>query len=78
MKVRKKPIEVEAIQWTGDNISELRNNFPDFINNSWLVGKKPELFIYTLEGNMHASMGIDGEFYACKPDKFEKTYDIIE
>jgi hypothetical protein len=48
------------------------------------VGKKPELFIYTLEGNMHASigdyiiMGVDGEFYACKPDKFEKTYDIIE
>ena len=32
---------------------------------------------------MHASigdyiiMGIDGEFYACKPDKFAKTYDII-
>ena len=84
MKVRKKPIEVEAIQWTGDNIDELRNSFPDFINNSWLVGKTPELFIYTLEGNMHASvgdyiiMGIDKEFYACKPDKCIKTYDIIE
>ena len=84
MKVRKKPIEVEAIQWTGDNIDELRNSFPDFINNSWLVGKTPELFIYTLEGNMHASvgdyiiMGIDKEFYACKPDKFIKTDDIID
>lgn len=84
MKVRKKPIEVEAIQWTGDNIDELRNSFPDFINSSWLVGKTPELFIYTLEGNMHASvgdyiiMGVDKEFYACKPDKFIKTYDIIE
>ena len=84
MKVRKKPIEVEAIQWTGDNISELRNNFPDFINNSWLVGKKPELFIYTLEGNMHASigdyiiMGIDGEFYACKESIFNKTYEWVD
>ncbi len=84
MKVRKKPIEVEAIQWTGDNIDELRNSFPDFINNSWLVGKTPELFLYTPEGNMHASvgdyiiMGVDKEFYACKPDKFIKTYDIIE
>lgn len=84
MKVRKRPIEVEAIQWTGDNIDELRNSYPEFKDNSWLVGKHNDLFIYTPEGNMHASigdyiiMGVDGEFYACKPDKFMKTYDIIE
>lgn len=84
MKVRKKPVEVNAIQWDGTNIDELRNSFPNFTENSWLVGKNPDLFIYTLEGNMHASigdyiiMGVDGEFYACKPDKFKKTYDIIE
>ena len=84
MKVRKKPVEVEAIKWDGTNITELRNNFPNFNEHSGLVGKAPDLFIYTLEGAMRASVGdyiirgVDGEFYPCKPDIFEKTYEIIE
>lgn len=83
-KYRKNPLVVEAIQWTGDNITELRTQFPNFIDSSWIVGKTNELFINTLEGPMHASvndyiiMGIDGEFYACKPDKFAKTYTKVE
>ena len=41
------------------------------------------LVIHTLEGDHHANpgdyiiKGIHGEFYPCKPDIFEKTYDII-
>lgn len=40
--------------------------------------------IPTLEGTMHASVGdwiitgVNGEQYPCKPDIFEKTYDLIE
>ena len=50
-----------------------------------LNGDEPpcELFIKTLEGNMVASVrdyiiqGVNGEFYPCKPDIFEKTYEVV-
>lgn len=83
-KYRKKPVVIEAIQWTGDNIDELRREFPDFINKSWIVGKDSELFLDTLEDTMHAPIGyyiirgIRGEFYACEPSIFMDTYDKVE
>jgi hypothetical protein len=42
-----------------------------------------EVIIETLEGNMRASIGdwiitgINGERYPCKPDIFEKTYELV-
>ena len=42
------------------------------------------IFIPTLEGDMKASFGdyiikgVNGEFYPCKPDIFEKSYDKAE
>lgn len=42
------------------------------------------LYIYTLEGKMEAKSGdyiikgVNGEFYPCKPDIFEKTYEFFE
>ena len=42
------------------------------------------LDINTLEGKIHASIGdyiikgVNGEFYPCKPDIFEKTYELVE
>jgi len=42
------------------------------------------LVIKTLEGDMVARQGdfvikgVNGEFYPCKPDIFEKTYEIVE
>lgn len=41
------------------------------------------LYIYTLEGKMEAKSGdyiikgVNGEFYPCKPDIFEKTYEEV-
>jgi hypothetical protein len=41
------------------------------------------MYIKTLEGDHHASVcdyiirGVNGELYPCKPDIFEKTYEII-
>lgn len=41
-------------------------------------------YISTLEGEMKASFGdyiikgVNGEFYPCKPDIFEKTYEKVE
>ena len=94
MKARKKPVEVEAFQYDGDFMytngmqyipiwaaQALMNGtmfFEDY------EGKPAELMINTLEGIHHVSVGdyvikgVNGELYPCKPDIFEKTYDIIE
>ena len=43
-----------------------------------------DVYIDTLEGVMHASpgdwiiTGVNGEKYPCKPDIFEKTYELVE
>lgn len=77
MKYRKKPVEIEAIKWNGDNLKEVL----DFSKDAYLGKDDCTLFIETLEGDMKASIGdyiikgVNGEFYPCKPDIFEKTYD---
>ena len=73
---RKKPVVVEAIQWDGNTEPML-----DFCKSAQFIDG--ELYIQTLEGQMHASKGdfiikgVQGEFYPCKPDIFEKTYEEI-
>jgi hypothetical protein len=77
----KKPIEIEAIQWTGENTKEiLAFCFECF---SYEKDDFAVLVINTLEGSMQASIGdyvirgIKGEFYACKPDIFLLTYSEV-
>lgn len=85
-KFRKKPVEIEAIQFNGWNFGEI---------NDWMLGKpawcsetysscyKDTMVIETLEGDMTANLGdyiikgVKGEFYPCKPDIFEQTYDEL-
>ena len=78
MKYRKKPVVIEAIQWTGSNLKDVI----EFLGGeSWMNGR--DLIIKTLEGELHASVGdfiirgVAGEFYPCKPDIFEKTYEPV-
>ena len=79
-KYRKKPVVIEAVQWTGKNITEVLD-FMDWRNAAHDAASG--LTIRTLEGNHHASpgdfiiKGVNGEFYPCKPDIFEKTYEKI-
>ena len=75
---RKKPVVVEAVQWTGENHAEMC----EFIDQEvFEIKPKEGLIIHTLEGNHHASpgdyiiKGVNGEFYPCKPDIFAKTYE---
>ena len=76
-KYRKKPVVVEAIQWTGENLLEICN-FTGKCGGELI--KNGEMYIDTLEGVHHASVGdfiikgVHGEFYPCKPDIFGKTY----
>ena len=75
---RKKPVTVEAVQWTGENHAEMCEFIdPEVFEIIPHVG----LVIHTLEGDHHASpgdyiiKGVNGEFYPCKPDIFAKTYE---
>lgn len=79
-RYRKKPVVIEAVQWTGDNVDELCK-LEDFRLNYTLIDG--QLGVYTLEGIMWASVGdyiirgIRGEFYPCKPDIFNETYEEV-
>ena len=80
MKFRKKPVVIEAMQWTGDNWKELE----DFGSDRDIVSNPDgTLTIATLEGNHTAKKGdwiirgIKGEVYPCKPDIFEATYEQV-
>lgn len=86
-KFRKKPVVIEAIQYTGERVAAV--DVP-----LWLVaamhtrvvtpsgdGEPEALYINTLEGRMTVSVGdwiirgVKGELYPCKPDIFEATYE---
>jgi len=97
MRVRKKPVEVEAYQWNGtdDNASEIidwilsTNGSASYTCDSKdgcyydAVNHKHHIAIRTLEGTMNANpgdwiiQGVQGEFYPCKPDIFEATYEPV-
>ena len=83
MKYRKKPVVVEAVQWTGNNVEEI-SVFTDAFCDWRYENDVKRLFIETLEGTMKATpgdwiiRGVNGEYYPCKPDIFEKTYEILE
>ncbi len=91
-KFRKKPVVIEAYQFTRANFC--RDKEPIWLKQaiqngeitlwSQYAGEVVEGEIKTLEGVMKVSendwiiKGINGEFYPCKPDIFEKTYDLVE
>lgn len=92
MKYRKKPIVIEAIQWNGLNLEEIKEFVGDSLiynisDAAWKVGKGTptvHIKIKTLEGTMIAKAGdyiirgVNGEMYPCKADIFEKTYEVAE
>lgn len=85
MKYRKKPVVVEAIRWTGRNIDELIRFCPEVGLPKWRIGDEElELYFRTLEGDHlvntgdYIICGVAGEYYPCKPDIFEKTYEPVE
>ena len=84
-KFRKKPVTIEARQL----IDDLRNHTSIA---AWIESNgghvlvppaDPCLFIDTLEGRVRAPIGdwiirgVQGEFYPCKPDIFEATYESV-
>ncbi len=86
-RYRKKPVEVEAVQFKDD--ADVLCELSAFIDNqdlrvNYADPENPVLKIETLEGVMKASVGdyiikgVNGEFYPCKPDIFQKTYEEVK
>ena len=91
MEYRKKPVVIEAIQYDGTNANEIIefcNGYATICHPNpftYVDGSREEhITINTLEGHMKVSAGdfvikgVSGEFYPCKPDIFEKTYEIVQ
>lgn len=85
-KFRKKPVVIEAVQFTGNaSLIDL------FIGGNGVMRRITDdksvvvaIGIASLEGEMRCDKndwvikGVNGEFYPCKPDIFEKTYELVE
>lgn len=77
---RKKPVEIEAVQYDGTvgGVLELQHWAGALYDRG-----AHQVYITTLEGNMLVSpgdlviKGVRGEFYPCKPDIFEATYEAV-
>lgn len=85
MRYRKKPVVIDAREFTGYNSTEIE---------AWMLGYGDrnigvmyggnELVVYTQEGSVNAKpgdmiiRGVKGEYYPCKPDIFAKTYEEVD
>lgn len=84
-KFRKKPVVIEAVQFTGfDGSPDLvGQEMALFLESAVISFKDGGLVIHTLEGNMRVDVGdwiikgIKNEFYPCKSDIFEATYELV-
>jgi len=88
---RKRPVVIEAMQFTGDNYAEVAHwavmqGGTVTVESAACHGDGPPywLVIETLEGRMICGRGdwmirgVQGEFYPCKPDIFEATYEPVD
>lgn len=88
LRYRKKPIEIDAIQLTQENVAAVEAFINGKAREQMLPGPgrgmHAGVVITTLEGKMLASWGdwvirgIKGEFYPCRDDIFEATYEPVE
>lgn len=85
-KYRKKPVVIEAVEFNGNNQREVLGFIYRDMSENGLSGAERmglPVVIETLEGDMKADpgdfiiKGVNGEFYPCKPDIFEKTYEKV-
>lgn len=80
-RFRKKPVEIEAIQFTGVLTSQVEAFLGD---KTWEFDPLEGVRIATLEGVMTAQpydwiiRGVQGELYPCKPNIFDQTYEMVD
>ena len=80
-KYIKKPIPVSALQWTGENLEEIKEFCTDENGKEMCFTSNQYLWIQTREGQLKAQVrdyimkGIEGEFYPYAESIFKKSYD---
>lgn len=80
-RFRKRPVEIQAVLWTGYNMDEVWAMDEAKTQPFTIDGEA--VMIHTLEGVMRCEKGdwiirgVKGEFYPCKPDIFEATYERV-
>lgn len=80
-KYRKKPVVIDAIKF---DKGVTPNDVISALGSNPVVFEPSAFYIVTLEGKMEVSLGdyiikgVQGEFYPCKPDIFEQTYEVAE
>lgn len=88
MKARKRPVVVEVWLFSSSPTMSDMQSAPQWVKNAVYIIEKQSggvshLSVRTLEGYMTASPGdwlihgVNGEVYPCKPDIFEKTYELV-
>ena len=88
MIYRKKPVEIEAWEFTREALKSDDSWVRLYVDELHLISQYAGEVLYieidTLEGTMRANLGdfiikgVQGEFYPCKPDIFEQTYEKDE
>ena len=85
-KYRKKPVVIEAVQYTGTNTTEIK----EFVTDKNVLWREVTSrtchggFIVTLEGDMEFKVGdyiirgVKGEYCPCREDIFLATYESVE
>lgn len=79
-KLLKKPVEVEGVQWNGDNLDELKQ----FVGDALIENEDGSLKIKTMEGDhdvVHGAtviQGVKGEFYPVDPAVFDETFFVLD
>lgn len=80
VKYRKKPVIIDAVRYVGEENTSECMLFCDVMEYDHGLG---EFTIQTLEGLMimnkgdYIIKGIAGEFYPCKPEIFEESYELV-
>lgn len=81
----KKPLVIEALQYDGQNVSEIFEFFSsskEFDPLVYVSNSSKKMFFKSREETMIACKGdyiikgVKGEFYPCKPDVFNMSYEI--
>lgn len=82
MKYRKKPVVIDAMQYGPYTAPTLE--LIEFLQGTSASWGPEGITIPTLEGNHLARVGdwiikgVAGEYYPCKPEIFEQTYELVE
>lgn len=82
-KYTKLPVEIEAVYWNGGNLDEVKEflgdsfvgyEFERCMNGKRIISVKTLEGVYDTPKDYYFIKGIEGEFYPCEPNIFNKTY----